>query len=94
MGQKTWGGLIGYSGSPHFVDGGGLAVPAFAYVNKQGKWDVEYYGVSPDIEVFDDPSLIFKGHEPMLEHAVDYILKQLKKNPPKKIKKPKPVDRS
>jgi len=94
MGQKTWGGLIGYSGSPEFVDGGGMAVPAFAYVNKQGQWDVEYYGVSPDIEVFDDPGLIYKGHEPMLEKAVEYILNELKKNPVKKVKKPKPVDRS
>lgn len=94
MGQKTWGGLIGYSGSPRFVDGGGMAVPAFAYVNKQGKWDVEYYGVSPDIEVFDDPALIFQGREPMLEKAVEHILQELEKNPPKKVEKPAEPDRS
>ena len=94
MGQTTWGGLIGYSGSPSFVDHGGMAVPAFAYVNNEGEWDVEYYGVHPDIEVFDDPTEIQAGRQPMLEKAVSYILEQLEKNPVKKVKKPKGVDRS
>ncbi|HDL19003.1 MAG TPA: acetyl-CoA synthetase [Bacteroidetes bacterium] len=89
MGQTTWGGLIGYSGSPRLADGGGFAVPAFAYVNREGRWDVEYYGVKPDIEVFDDPTLIQAGYEPMLEEAVKYILGELKKHPPRKVKKPK-----
>ncbi len=88
IGQKTWGGLIGYSGSPRFVDGGGFAVPQFAYVNTDGEWDVEYYGVEPDIEVFDDPALIQAGRQPMLEKAVEYLLEELKKNPPKKITRP------
>ncbi len=94
MGKTTWGGLIGYSYSPHFVDGGGMAVPSFAYVNTEGEWDVEYYGVKPDIEVFDDPTLIQEGREPMLEKAVQYILEQLKKNPPEEVKKPEGPDRS
>ncbi len=94
MGQTTWGGLVGYSWSPRFVDGGSISVPSFAYVNREGKWDVEYYGVKPDIEVFDDPTLIQAGHEPMIERAVKYILTELKKNPPKKVKKPKGPNRS
>ena len=94
MGKTTWGGLIGYSYSPHFVDGGGMAVPSFAYVNTEGEWDVEYYGVKPDIEVFDDPTLIQEGREPMLEKAVQYILEQLEKNPPEEVRKPKGPDRS
>ncbi|MBN2415742.1 PDZ domain-containing protein [bacterium] len=93
MGQKTWGGLVGYSGSPRLVDGGGMAVPQFAYVNNRGQWDVEYYGVDPDIEAFDDPVMIYNGRQPMLEKAVDYILSELKKHPPKKIEKPKGPDR-
>src|SRR5690606_28969951 len=56
MGRTTWGGLVGYSGTPRLVDGGGVAVPAFAFVNTDGQWDVEAYGVEPDIEVFDDPT--------------------------------------
>jgi tricorn protease len=94
MGQKTWGGLIGYGYSPRFVDGGGMAVPSSAYVNERGEWDVEYVGVEPDIEVFDDPTLIQQGREPMLEEAVRYLLKELKENPVKKVKKPEGPDRS
>jgi tricorn protease len=77
MGRKTWGGLIGYSGSPRLVDGGGLAVPSFAFVDTDGQWNVEAVGVAPDIEVFDDPTLIQAGHEPMLEEAVRHLLREL-----------------
>ena len=77
MGRTTWGGLVGYSGTPRLVDGGGVAVPAFAFVNTDGQWDVEAYGVEPDIEVFDDPTAIQAGREPMLEAAVRHLLQQL-----------------
>jgi tricorn protease len=94
MGATTWGGLVGYSYSPGFIDGGGLAVPSFGFVNSRGEWDVEYYGVAPDIEVFDDPTLIQAGREPMLEEAVSYLLEQLEKNPPTKLVEPAGPDRS
>jgi tricorn protease len=96
IGQTTWGGLIGYGYSPRFVDGGSFAVPGFAYVNTEGEWDVEAVGVSPDpgFEVFDDPALIQAGREPMIERAVDYLLEELKKNPPEKVGKPEGPDRS
>ncbi|MDA0372882.1 MAG: PDZ domain-containing protein [Planctomycetota bacterium] len=81
MGQKTWGGLVGYSGTPTMVDGGGLAVPNFAFVNTDGEWDVEAFGVEPDIEVFDDPTMIQAGREPMLEAAVAHLLEQLEASP-------------
>ena len=82
MGQRTWGGLVGYSGTPTLVDGGGLAVPGFAFVNTAGEWDVEAFGVEPDIEVFDDPTQIQAGREPMLEAAVRHLLGELARNPP------------
>lgn len=81
MGKRTWGGLVGYSGSPRLLDGGGMAVPSFAFVNTDGEWDVEAVGVTPDIEVFDDPTLIQAGTEPMLEAAVKHLLEELKQNP-------------
>lgn len=83
MGQRTWGGLVGYSGTPGMIDGGSLAVPGFAFVNKDGEWDVEAYGVEPDIEVFDDPTQIQAGREPMLEAAVRHLIAELAKSPPK-----------
>jgi len=94
IGEKTWGGLVGYGYSPRFVDGGGLAVPGFAFVNTEGEWDVEAVGVEPDIYVFDDPTKIQAGIEPMLDKAVEYLLEQLKKHPPKKVKRPAGPDRS
>ncbi|MBI5852857.1 MAG: PD40 domain-containing protein [Planctomycetes bacterium] len=83
IGQRTWGGLVGYSGTPGLVDGGGLAVPNFAFVNTDGEWDVEAYGVEPDLEVFDDPTQIQAGKEPMLEAAVRVLMEDLERNPPK-----------
>lgn len=96
IGETTWGGLIGYGYSPRFVDGGSMAVPGFAFVNKEGEWDVEAVGVAPDpgYEVFDDPALIQAGREPMIEKAVEYLLKELEKNPRKKVETPEGPDRS
>ncbi len=82
IGKTTWGGLIGYSGSPNMVDGGGLAVPSFSFVNLDGEWDVEAVGVDPDIEVFDDPTQIQAGRQPTLEAAVKHLLEELERNPP------------
>ena len=94
IGETTWGGLIGYGYSPRFVDGGGMAVPGFAFVNTEGEWDVEAVGVDPDIYVFDDPALIQAGKDPMIEKAVEYLLEQLKKSPVEKVVEPEGPDRS
>ncbi len=83
IGERTWGGLVGYSGSPGFVDGGGMSVPSFAFVDTAGNYAVEGTGVSPDIEVIDRPEEIAAGREPIIERAVQYLLQQLEQNPPK-----------
>jgi tricorn protease len=82
IGKKTWGGLVGYSGTPRFVDGGGLAVPGFAFVNTDGQWDVEAVGVAPDIDVFDDPTLVRLEREPTIERAIEHLLQELEKRGP------------
>ncbi|UCF04974.1 MAG: PD40 domain-containing protein [bacterium] len=94
FGERTWGGLIGYGYSPSFVDGGGMAVPGFAFVDTEGKWAVEAEGVAPDIYVFDDPSLIQAGREPMIERAVEYLLEELDARKRKRIERPAGPDRS
>ncbi len=94
IGEKTWGGLVGYGYSPRLIDGGGFAVPGFAFVNTEGEWDVEAVGVDPDIYVFDDPALIQAGREPMIEKAVEVLMKELDKKPRKKVEKPEGPDRS
>jgi tricorn protease len=94
IGTRTWGGTVGVSGNPRLVDGGYTAVPTFGFIDTDGNWAVEGIGVAPDIEVIDRPELVAQGKDPSLEKAVEVLLEELKKNPPKKIKKPEDPDRS
>jgi tricorn protease len=89
IGTRTWGGLIGITGSPELVDGGNVTCPTFGIYSTKGEWIIEGHGVDPDIAVVDDPSLMARGHDPQLERAVDEVMKALKKNPPPEVKKPK-----
>jgi tricorn protease len=89
IGTRTWGGLIGISGTPPLVDGGTVTVPTFGIYSTKGQWIIEGHGVDPDIAVVDDPTLMARGHDPQLERAIDEVLKALKKNPPTDVKKPK-----
>jgi tricorn protease len=94
IGTRTWGGLVGLSGNAGLMDGGYLAVPTFGFVSTEGEWAVEGMGVSPDIEVWDRPELVAQGQDPSLEKAVEVLLIELEKNPPKKVRKPGEPDRS
>jgi tricorn protease len=89
IGTRTWGGLIGVSGSPSLVDGGGLTAPTFSFYNLDGEWDVENQGVHPDFEVVDDPSLMLDGGDPQLDRAIAEVLRALDKNPPVRPERPK-----
>jgi tricorn protease len=94
IGTRTWGGLVGLSGNPSLADGGTISVPTFGFIDTKGEWTVEGFGVSPDIEVYDRPELVAQGTDPSLETAIKYLLEELKKNPPKEVKKPEDPDRS
>ncbi len=82
VGTRTWGGLIGISGSPSLVDGGLVTVPTFRMYDPDGKWFAEGHGVEPDIKVIEDPTQMAKGIDPQLEKAIDEVLRLLKENPP------------
>lgn len=88
VGKRTWGGLVGISGSPALVDGGNVTVPTFGIYSKDGKWIIENEGVRPDFEVDDDPSKMLNGGDPQLDKAIDLALQQLKTNPPVRPKRP------
>ena len=77
IGTRTWGGLIGISGNPMLVDGGGVLYPTFRIFDNDGAWTVENVGVAPDIEVWDLPGLIAAGGDPSLEKAVEVLLEAL-----------------
>jgi tricorn protease len=88
IGTRTWGGLIGMTGSPALIDGGSVTVPTFAIYDTTGKWIIEGHGVDPDIEVLDDPAPMARGADPQLERGVSELLQSLGKNPPRHPQKP------
>ncbi len=77
IGTRTWGGLIGISGNPMLVDGGGVLYPTFRFYGTDGEWDVENVGVAPDVEVWDLPGPISEGGDPSIEKAVEMLLEEL-----------------
>lgn len=83
IGRRTWGGLIGISGTPPLVDGGGVTAPTFGIYSTTGQWIIESHGVEPDIEVIDDPALMAKGGDPQLERAISEVMAAVNKMPPR-----------
>ncbi|MEP1034153.1 PDZ domain-containing protein [Ekhidna sp.] len=78
IGSRTWGGLIGISGAPSLIDGGGVTVPTFRMFDPSGEWFKEGHGVDPDIEVKENPGQLAQGNDAQLQRAIDYINEQLK----------------
>ncbi len=87
VGQRTWGGLVGILGFPVLMDGGNITAPNLAIWTEEG-WVVENEGVPPDIEVEQTPAAVIAGHDPQLERAIQVVMEELKKNPPKELKRP------
>ena len=78
IGARTWGGLIGISGAPGLIDGGGITVPTFRMYNPDGTWFREGHGVDPDVAVPEDLSAMAKGVDPQLERAIAEVKNLLK----------------
>ena len=81
IGQRTWGGLIGYTGVPPLIDGGTMTVPTFRLYSPTGEWFPEGVGVAPDIAVVDDPTQLARGTDPQLERAIQESLRLLQDRP-------------
>ena len=93
IGTRTWGALVGTTGFPPMIDGGGITAPNLAFYNLKGEWDVENIGVAPDIEVHYTAAEVNKGHDPQLERAVQEALKLLEQNPVRRVPRPAPINR-
>lgn len=78
VGTRTWGGLVGTWDTPRFIDGGRMVAPRGGFYSTKGEWDVEGKGISPDIEVIQNPKDIVEGKDPQLERAVQEALRLLK----------------
>jgi tricorn protease len=90
IGKRTWGGLVGgLGGWPALIDGGTVSPPSVGFWDAQtGQWVAENVGIAPDTEVEQDPQAVRQGRDPQLEKAVEYLLEQLRKNPPPRYKRP------
>ncbi|MBB4036292.1 tricorn protease [Dysgonomonas hofstadii] len=85
IGTRTWGGIVGISGSLPFIDGTDIRVPFFtSYDAKTGQWIIENHGVDPDIVVDNDPVKEWNGEDQQLNRAIEEVMKDLKNRQPLK----------
>jgi tricorn protease len=69
------------------MDGGNITAPNLGIWTEDG-WVVENVGVPPDIEVEQTTADVINGRDPQLERAIQWVMDELKKNPPKPLKRP------
>jgi len=85
IGTRTWGGIVGISGSLPFIDGTDIRVPFFtSYDAKTGQWIIENHGVDPDILIDNDPIKEWNGEDQQLNRAIEEVMKDLKNRQPLK----------
>ncbi|MBQ6577926.1 MAG: PD40 domain-containing protein [Bacteroidales bacterium] len=83
IGTRTWGGIVGISGSLPYMDGTDVRVPFFTnYDAKTGQWIVENHGVDPDILIDNDPIKEYEGEDQQLLKASEVALEQIKDRKP------------
>lgn len=83
IGTRTWGGIVGISGSLPYMDGTDVRVPFFTnYDAKTGQWIVENHGVDPDILLDNDPIKEYAGEDQQLNKAIETALQQIKDRKP------------
>ena len=79
IGRRTWGGVVGYSGSIRVVDGGSIVTPSYAPFAADGSdFIIEGTGVYPHIDIENDPYLEYNGEDQQLNRAIQEILEKLK----------------
>ena len=83
IGTRSWGGIVGISGSLPYMDGTDIRVPFFTnYDAATGEWMVENHGVDPDILLDNDPVKEAAGIDQQLEKPVEVPLEQIKDRKP------------
>ena len=81
IGTRTWGGLIGISGTPELIDGASVTAPSFRMYNLDGTWFREGHGVDPDIFVDEDLGAFSKGIDVQLNRAIEEALRLIETRP-------------
>lgn len=79
IGKRTWGGVVGYSGMIPVVDGGSIVTPSYAPYDTEGKeFIIEGRGVTPHIDLANDPYKEYMGQDEQLDKAIATALEKLK----------------
>lgn len=79
IGERTWGGVVGYSGTVPVVDGGSIVTPSYApYAADGSGFIIEGHGVEPNIELGNDPYKEYMGEDQQLSKAIEVSLDKLK----------------
>jgi tricorn protease len=93
IGKRSWGGVVGYSGTGPLLDGASIAIPMRGTNDTEGNYIIEGIGVLPDMEVDNDPKSVLQGRDLQLEQGVQEVLemidkipKQLPQRPPDPVK--------
>ena len=81
VGVRTWGGVVGIDGRYDLVDGTGVTQPRYSFWIEGKGWDVENFGVEPDIEVEHDPGQLFAADDPQLDRAITEVFAGLEAHP-------------
>lgn len=83
IGTRTWGGIVGISGSLPYMDGTDIRVPFFtSFDPKTGNWIIENQGVDPDILIDNDPVKEWNGEDQQLDRAIQEVMKELQNRKP------------
>ncbi len=90
IGKRTWGGIIGITDHGPLIDGGGVYVPEFGNAGADGNWVIEGVGVTPDIEVDNDPVSVLQGKDPQLERGIAEVMKRMQEKPKRLPERPAP----
>ena len=78
IGKRSWGGIVGISGSKSFVDGQDMRTPFFTSYSTEGEWIIEGHGVDPDIDVDINPFDDYLGKDAQISKAVEVLKEELK----------------
>src|SRR5690606_937368 len=94
VGRRTWGGLVGISGTPSVSDGGVTTSPTIAIYETDGTRGIDGDGVDTDVEVTDEPAWMREGGDPQRDAAIDLLLGELETKPFRRPARPAYPDRS
>lgn len=72
------------------MDGGRTTQPQFSFWFRDVAWDIENYGVDPDITVDNDPASILSDKDLQLERAILEVMRLSNEMEPIVVNQPKP----